>query len=178
MAPRHDRPAADLGVLRTPQRDLVPSLARPPLDRVPSTNARPNVLTDFVDRRVQPWGGVPISLAPGVVGALWTLLVSTLVLAGWLLAVRAGATPCSGVLCTALTLDDHPRLALDLAEASAGALGGSVPLTRGLSLAGGPQLGLIVAGVVCGVVALAGALAVLAAAAAFLVLFAFVVDRL
>ena len=59
-----------------------------------------------------------------------------------------------------------------------GQLAVSVPMTRGLSLAGGPQLGLIVAGALVGVVALAGAVVLLAAVALCVGVFVFAADRL
>ncbi|MGH3613973.1 MAG: hypothetical protein ACRDRK_15560 [Pseudonocardia sp.] len=70
-------------------------------------------------------------------------------------------TPCSGIFCTAVTLGGHPVLTLVLTEVSAGALALSVPMTRGLSQAGGPQLAVIVIGALAGIVALSGAVLVL-----------------
>ena len=155
-----------------------PSLAQPPLDR-PGPGA---VLDEFLRTRVQPWGGVPVPLAPGVVGALRAVLALDLLLGGWLLEVRSGVVTCSGPVCWAVTLADHPVLTLVLACAGAVALAGSVPMTRGLRRASGPQLGVIVAGAVSGTAALAGAAAVLIAGVLALALvfgvFVAIVDRL
>lgn len=160
----------------------LPSLALPPIDRLSSGPVEQNVLAEFVRKRARPWGGVQVPLSAAVIGALWTVFALNLALGGWLLAVRAGAAPCSGLLCTAATLGDHPLLTLILAEVCAGALVVSVPMTRGLSRASGHQLGLIVVGAVSGVIALAGAVAVLVGAAMCLLVafgvFVFVVDRL
>jgi hypothetical protein len=145
-----------------------PALARlalPPLDGVPAQDVRTDVLGEFVRRQTRPWGSVPAHLSTPVVGALWTVLVLNLVLGAWLLAVRAGVTPCAGVVCTVVTLGGDPVLPLVLSEACAAALAVSVPMTRGFSRASGPQLALIVVGVLAGVVALSGALAVLVVAA-------------
>lgn len=170
---------------RAPQRGVEPaqaSLALPPLELPPAGPGQRDALTDFVRTRTRRWGGVPVELTPAVVGALWTILVLNLAFGGWLLAVRAGSAPCSGVLCWAATLGDHPVLTLVLSLVSAGALAVSVPTTRGLTRAAGPQLALIVVGALSGVIALAGLVASLAVAALCLVLafgiFALVVERL
>jgi hypothetical protein len=115
-------------------------------------------------------------------GALWAILALNIAFGSWLLAVRAGAAPCSGIVCTAATLGDHPGLALVLTGVCASALAAVAPITRGLSRANGPQLALIVVGALTGVLALAGLIAVLAVAALGLVVafgvFVFVIDRL
>jgi hypothetical protein len=158
------------------------SLALPPIDRLPPGHAQRNVLREFLRTGTRPWGGVPAPLSAAVTGALWTILALNLAFGSWVLAVRAGAAPCSGIVCTAATLGDHPVLALVLTEVCAGALAASAPMTRGLSRANGPQLALIVVGALTGVLALAGVIAVLAVAALSLVVafgvFVFVVDRL
>lgn len=135
-------------------------LALPPIDALPN-DVEQDVLTNFVWTRTRPWGGVAAPLSGAVIGALWTILVLNLAFGGWLLAVRAGVTPCSGIFCTAVTLGGHPVLTLVLTEVSAGALALSVPMTRGLSQAGGPQLAVIVIGALAGIVALSGAVLVL-----------------
>jgi hypothetical protein len=158
------------------------SLALPPIDRLPPGHAQRNVLREFLRTGTRPWGGVPAPLSAAVTSALWTILALNLAFGSWVLAVRAGAAPCSGIVCTAATLGDHPVLALVLTEVCAGALAASAPMTRGLSRANGPQLALIVVGALTGVLALAGVIAVLAVAALSLVVafgvFVFVVDRL
>jgi hypothetical protein len=158
------------------------SLALPPIDRLPAGHVQRNALREFVRTGTRPWGGVPAPLSAAVTGALWTILALNLAFGSWLLAVRAGAAPCSGIVCTAATLVDHPGLALVLTGVCAGALAAVAPMTRGLSRANGPQLALIVVGALTGVLALAGLIAVLAVAALGLVVafgvFVFVVDRL
>jgi hypothetical protein len=138
----------------------VPSLTLPPIDRLPGDSPEPNLLAAYV-RRARGWGGVPVDLSPAVVAALWILFGLNLALGGWLLAVRAGVASAAGFIGSVVTLGDHPLLALVLAEICAGALVVSVPMTRGLVRANGPQLGLIALGVLAGAVALSGAIAVL-----------------
>jgi hypothetical protein len=125
---------------------------------------------------------VRVPLSTPVIGALRTEFALVIVLGGYLLAVRAGVAPSSGLVGTVITLGDRPLLTLVLAEVSAAAFVVSSPMTRGLSRAGGPQLALIVIGVATGVFALAGCVAVLLGAAVCLFvvfgIFVFVVDRL
>jgi hypothetical protein len=158
------------------------SLALPPIDRLPPGHVRRNVLAEFARKGTLPWGGVAGSLTAAVSRVLWTILVLNVAFGTWLLAVRGGAAPCSGIVCTAATLGGHPLLALVSTAVCAGALVASVPMTRGLSRANGPQLALVVVGALSGVVALAGVFAVFAVAALSLVVafgvFVFVVDRL
>jgi hypothetical protein len=158
------------------------SLALPPIDRLPAGHVQRNALREFVRTGTRPWGGVPAPLSGAVTSALWTILALNIAFGSWLLAVRAGAAPCSGIACTAATLGDHPGLALVLTGVCAGALVAAAPMTRGLSRANGPQLALIVLGALTGVLALAGLVAVLAVAALCLVVafgvFVFVIDRL
>ena len=148
------------------------SLALPPLDRLPERD----VLADFV-ARARPWGRVRATLSPTVVGALWTVWALNLALGTRLLAL-----PCSGIVCTAVTLDDHPRVTLALSATCAVALAVAAPLTQGLRRAGGAPLVLVVTGLACGAIALLGAVAVLVVALLGLLVvfsaFAFVVDRL
>ena len=100
---------------------LPPRMLRPALDRVPSqpiavhddTGRDQNVLATF-DSRVRPWGRVPVPLTPASTSALWIIFALNLAYGGWLLAVRSGLAPCSGLLCTIATLGDHPVPALVL----------------------------------------------------------------
>ncbi len=151
-----------------------------PLDRLP--NDQQNVLAEFLDERVRPWGTAPVRLSVVESGALWTLFACNVALGAWLLAVQAGAAASSGLLSTVVTLGGHPTLTLILAGVCVAALIVAVPLTRGLTRSGGPPLILVAVGGLCGVTAVAGAAAVLVAVALCLVvtlgvLFV-VVDRL
>jgi hypothetical protein len=136
----------------------------PPIDRLPSDGAPRNVLRTFLEKRVRPWGAEAIDLPVAVTAALWVLLALDLALEGWLLAVLGGVLPCTGLVCTVATLSDHRLLTLALAGSCAGALVVVMPLTRGFSRAGGPQLAVVVFAGVCGVIALAGIVAVLVGA--------------
>lgn len=157
-----------------------PRMALPPIDRLPGAG-RSDVLADFVRERTRSWGGVPVPLSGRVAGALWSILGVSLLFGAWLLAVAAGLVPCSGVACSVATLGGDPVLPLLLVGTCAGALAVSVPVTRGLSRANGPQLALLVGGALSGAVAISGVLAVLVvvASGAFLVLgvIVHIVDR-
>ena len=83
-------------------------LARPPIDRVPSAAGSPDALTTFVHERARSWGGVPVALSPWVTAALWAEAALVTVFTGFLLAVRTGVTPCSGIACSVATLGDRP----------------------------------------------------------------------
>ena len=134
---------------------LLPSLARAPRP------AEPNVLATFVRERARGWGAVAAPLSDGVTAALCGMTALTLLLGGWLAAVRVGAVACSGLVCTVVTLGDHAQLTLVLALTCAGVLGVAMTVTDGLARANGPQLVLVVGAALCGVVALAGVIAVL-----------------
>jgi hypothetical protein len=144
--------------------------------------AEPDALRPFVASGIRPWGGVRVALSPRVVVALWILFGINFALAGWLLAVRSGVAPCNGPLCGVATLGDHPVLTLTLSELSAAALVVAMPMTRGLTLAGGPQLALIAAGAALGATAAAGVVAILMGAVVCLLvvvgLLVFVADNL
>lgn len=142
----------------------------------------PNMPAMFVRNRGRAWANVPVPLSAAVTTGLWMLFLLDLVFGAWLLAVRVGAASCSGPLCTVATLGDHPLLTLVLAEVCAAALVVSLPITKGLSRAGGPQLAVIALGALSGTAALAGVSALLLAAGLCLVValavLLLIVDRL
>jgi hypothetical protein len=156
----------------------LPSLDRPSLDRLQPDAPAPNVIAAFLERRARPWGGARVALSPAVTGALWVLLLIALVLAGGMIAVRSGMTPCSGPLCFAVTLGDHPLLTLVLAAAGAVVLVAASTVTRGLTEVCGPQLAVVVVGAMCALVASAGVLALVLAGAFVLAIVAAVASRL
>ena len=121
-------------------------------------------------------------LPPDVVSGLWALCLFNLAFGDWLLAVRFGAAPCGGVLCTLVTLGDHPTMVLALSECCAAALVVAIPVTTGPSSANGLRLAIIVVATVCGAIALAGVTAVLVGGALVLTvagaLILGVIDRL
>lgn len=117
------------------------------------------------------WVRHPHELPTRLTVAFWTVLVGAAGVGGWLVAVRAGAAPCSGPACTVATLG-RPGLLLVLAAVCVGTLLVLAPFTRGLTSAGGPELAAMTAAGLAGVGSLLGvvALAVLAALALFLTL--------
>jgi hypothetical protein len=153
------------------------SLARPPIDRLPPDAGSPDVLTTFVEERARSWGGVPVALSPRVTAALWAEAALVMVFSGFLLAVRSGVTPCSGIACTVATLGDQPVVALVLALTCVAAMAVAMPMTWGLSRADGPRLAVIVIAALCGLIALAGVLLLLFVLGLALTAFAAVVDR-
>jgi hypothetical protein len=162
---------------------ITPYHHRNVLDRIPDApGSTTDVLASLLATGVQPWGGVPVVLARRVPTALWGILTVNVLLSGWLLAARWAVVPLSGWIGHIVTLGGNATLALVLSLACAGLLGVAVPITHGLARANGPQLALIVAGVVLGVVAVAG-LVLLAAVGLFVLFlalgaFLFVAERL
>ena len=150
---------------RTPD---VQSLARPPIDHVPGHGPQPAVLPAFLATGIHRWGGEPTRLPPRVIGALWTLLGLTMALSGWLIGVRNGVAECSGFACEVISLGSHHELVLTLALVCAGALAVTLPLAKGIAEVSGPQLGVVVVGILCGIVSLSGLLALLVGCAALL----------
>jgi len=144
---------------------------------VPSAAGSPDALTTFVHERARSWGGVPVALSPWVTAALWAEAALVTVFTGFLLAVRTGVTPCSGIACSVATLDDRPVVALVLGLTCIAAMAVAMPVTRGLSQADGPRLALVVVAAVTGLVALAGVLLLLFVLGLALAAFAAVVDR-
>lgn len=61
-------------------------------------------------------------LSADVVTGLWVLCLVDLTFGAWLLAVTHNAAACTGLLCTAATLGDHPTAALVLSQAAAALL--------------------------------------------------------
>jgi hypothetical protein len=164
--------------------DYPPSMSLPPIDRVPrhpvpqsrlgprqrGTHTEPNALRGFVDTGARPWAGEPVPLSPATTGVLWILLGINLPVAGWLIAVRTGAAPCSGTPCAIATLGGHAGWLLILSVFCVVALAGSALVTRGLSRANAPQLALITVGAVGGVVAALGVFALLITVAVSMVI--------
>lgn len=150
----------------------ISTLQSPPIGCLPAPTAQgtePDALTAFV-RTTRPWGRHQGELSVPVTCALWAVLVGAGAVGGWLVAVRAGAAPCSGPVCTLATLG-HPALLLILAAVCVGTLLGLVPFTRGLTRAGGCEIAAMIVGATAGVVSLLGvvAIAVLTVAIAFVV---------
>jgi hypothetical protein len=156
----------------------VERFALPALDR----DDPPDVLEGFLDERVRSWGTVPARLSIFETGALWILFALNAALGAWLLALQAGTAACGGPVCTVITLGDHPTIALVFAGICLGVTVVATPLTRGLTRAGGAQLGLIAVAGLSGVIAVAGVVAVVAAVALGIALtfglLLFVIDRL
>jgi hypothetical protein len=139
----------------------------------------PNILIDFLNEHARSWGTAPARLSALETGVLWLLFALNVALGARL--VSSPATV-SGLVGTVVTLGGHPTLTVVLAGTCVGALLVAMPLTRGLTRSGGRPLVLIAFGGLCGVTALAGVIAVLAAvglgvAIALSILFV-VVDRL
>jgi hypothetical protein len=93
------------------------SLELPPIERLPPGPSGagggegvpgPNILGTFVESRSRPWGAEPVRLPLAVTGLLWITLAGNVAFSAWLIAVRAGLAPCSGLPCSVATLGDHP----------------------------------------------------------------------
>lgn len=157
------------------------TILRPPIDRIPPPVGGPRLLVDFVQDRVRPWSGEKVDLPIAVTRGLWIQLGAVLVFGAWLLGVRTDLVPCAGPTCTVATLGHSEVLLLVLAEISAAALTTTMPTTRGLARVGAPQLAFIVVGALCGLVALAGVLALFLACALGLMVSGaialFIIDR-
>jgi hypothetical protein len=164
------------------QRNIAQSPEPTPLVIHRSSGGPTNVLADFVRNNVLPLSTLPVRLSRGVTRAFWIVLAVNVAVLGWLLAVRAGAATCSGLVCSVVTLGDRPLLVLLLSMSCVAALAMAAPMTRGLSSTNGPQLAVIVGAAACGVTALLGLAAVAIAAAVCLAaafgVFVIVVDRL
>ena len=152
------------------------TLQSPPIGSLSGTSStlveqsrEPDALGAFV-RTTQPWGRHQGELSVPVTVLLWAELVLSGAVGGWLVAVRAGAAPCRGPVCTLATLG-RPTLLLTLAAVCVGSLLVLVPFTRGLTRAGGYEIAAMIAGGTAGIVSLLGviALAVLTVAVAFVV---------
>lgn len=143
-----------------------PSLLLPPIDHLPNVDpadrGQPNqdVLEGFATS-VRPWGRLPVPLTASVTCALWIVLVASGGVGGWLIAVLSGAAPCEGLFCTLATLGGHPGLLLALAGSCVVPLLGAATVTRGLTQANAPQLAVIAAAAVAGIVSLLGVAAIL-----------------
>lgn len=137
-----------------------PSLARPPIDRLPAHDP-PNALDEFLHQRVRGWGSAPVRLPAVFTFGLWVLIAFDIGLGGWLLAVHSGTALCSGLVCTVVTLGGHPTFTLVLAGVAVGVLLAAMPLTRGYTEAGGPLLVVVTAAGLFGVCAVSGVVAVL-----------------
>ena len=156
--------------LQSPPIGSLPGTPSTPVDR----SRDPVALGAFV-RRTRPWGRHQGELSVAVTCALWALLVGAGAVGGWLVAVRTGAAPCSGPVCSLATLG-RPTLLLTLAAVCVGTLLVLVPFTRGLTKAGAPEIAAMVekehpqiAAVLAGIGSLLGvvAVAVLTVAIAF-----------
>lgn len=128
-------------------------------DRSPSSTPLDGPLPPSLDPlgELLPGWGVAAPLSPEATLGLWALCMLDLAFGGWLLLVRFGSAPCSGLLCTVVTLGDQPVLTLLLAEGGAVTLGVLLPVRGGLSRVHGPRTGLLVVAAVCGAIALSGA---------------------
>lgn len=151
---------------------LPPSLALPPIERLPGEHSslsadprRPEALQRFLDTGTRRWSGEPLPLPRAASCVLWAVLVANTALGAWLIAVRTGAAPCSGLPCSIATLGGHPDLLLALCTVVVGSLAAVASMTRGLSRAGAAPLAVMVVGGVVGVIALLGIVALLALAA-------------
>jgi hypothetical protein len=162
-------------------RPVHPSLLKPAIhslrapERAPMPRVREPDVVGVVAGRTRSWFGHPQELPGRVTAALWTVLLGAGAVGGWLVAVRAGATTCSGPVCRLVTLG-HPGLQLILVVACVLTLLGLAPVTAGLTRAGGPEFGAMVVGGAAGALSLLGiaALALLTVLAGFLALAAVV----
>lgn len=151
---------------------LQPSLLRPPITALPTRTREPgrepDVLTAYLST-TRSWSRHQVALPVAVVVALWVVLGGAAGVGGWLVAVRTGHASGGGIAYRIATLG-HPGLLLVLTGICVVTLLGLVPLTRGLTRAGGPELAAVTVAGLAGAAALLGvvALALLAALAAFL----------
>jgi hypothetical protein len=168
---------------------LPASMALPPIDRLPrdpqsltSYSLRPQAVRQFVEERTRRWSAEPVPVPLALTCFLWTVVVADVLVGGWLVAVRTGVAPCSGLLCSVATLGDHPHLLLALCATAVATLTVSAVTTHGLSRAGAAPLACLVVGGVVGVVPLLGVVAILVLSALGLVLLGTfligVIDRL
>lgn len=139
--------------------DLPVDPAVPPISRLPD---HADVLTRFVATGVRPWGGEPVTFPTGVTVLFWVLGVADALLGGWLTAVLTGALRASGWAFDVATLGGHPGVVLGMAAANVAVVTVLAVLTRGLTQASAVPLALLVAGGVCGAIALLGVAALLA----------------
>jgi hypothetical protein len=164
------------------ERPVQRSLLLPPISALPAekwtpqlSRAREPDVVGAVAGRARSWFGHPMDLPGRLTGALRTIQGGAAALAGYLVAVRVGAAPGSGLFYLIATLG-HPGLLLILATVCVATLGGLAPFTRGLTRAGGPELAVMTAAGMAGVGALLGvaALALLTVLAGFLALAAII----
>lgn len=155
---------------------LPASLILPRIEAVPGI-----ALQDFVTRRSRRWGGVPAEVPGTVTVGLFAVLVASLGVGGWLVAVLTSGAPCSGVPC-AVAAWGQPEFHLVLAAVAVLCLGGVTLLSRGLTELSPAGLVVALFGAVVGLVAVSGVLALLVLAALALMIaveiLAAFVDRL
>jgi hypothetical protein len=135
------------------------TLLLPPIRGLPAPPGAtaPDALGAYV-ATTRSWDRQPVALVTPVTCALWIELLGVGLFGGWLVAVRAGATG-KGPVFGLLTLG-HPGLLLVLSGVCVVVLAGLVPFTRGLTHAGGPQLGLVVVAGAAGAISLLGVVVV------------------
>ncbi|MGD9956467.1 MAG: hypothetical protein AB7V23_10400 [Candidatus Nanopelagicales bacterium] len=148
-----------------PDRWVPPSMVLPPIDHLPPYPAD-GVLGEFVRRGTRSWAGEPVPLPGGATALLWFLLLANVALTSWYFAW--GAT-CASAPCWLVLLGGRPDLLLGLSLGTVLVLLGLVPLTRGLTRAGGVSMALLAVGAITGLVALLGVVALLVLGAAALV---------
>jgi hypothetical protein len=148
---------------------------RPAIDRIPGT-----ALDDVLAHGARPWGGEPVSVPVAVTVVLWLVGAANLAFGGWLTAVELGGAPCGGLPCTVATWD-RPGLLLALAAACVAVVLAVAVGSHGLTELRPVPLAAALAAAVCGLVAVAGVLAllvaVLAGAALAALLLFVLVDR-
>lgn len=135
--------------------DRLPRQTR--IDRIPGT-----ALDDLLAQGARPWGGEPVPVPTAVTVVLWTVAVSNLGFGGWLAAVGLGRAPCSGLPCTVATWN-RPGFLLVLAGACVAVVLAVALSSRGLTVVRPVPLAAVLGAALCGLVAVAGVLALVAA---------------
>jgi hypothetical protein len=145
---------------------LPPSMTLPPIDLLPRHPhpPPPEALRHFIDQGTRPWSGEPLALPSALTCVLWIVLVADSAVGIWLIAVRSGAAPCSGLPCSIATLGGHPDLLLTLCTVAVVSLGALAVTTGGLSRAGAAPLAMMIVSGAAGVVVLLGVVALLTVA--------------
>lgn len=121
----------------------------------------PDALDPFVTA-LRPWSRHREMLQVPTTCGLWAVATASGVVGGWQVAVLAGRASCTGVVCTIASLGDHPRLLITLAGFCVATLLGLAFVTRGLTEADRPALGLMTVAAVAGLASLLGVVAVAA----------------
>ena len=139
--------------------DLPPSHILLPLDRIPD-GGHGDPLGDFVAHGTRRWGGDPVPVPDVLTLAFWVVLAANAGFGTWLAAVVFGGAPCDGAPC-AVTTWNQPGVVLALATVCVLTLGGLAVRFHGLVEITPAPLAAALVACVCGVIAVAGVVALL-----------------